>query len=121
MTNTQQFTEIPQRCPAVRKDGQPCSAEARADGFCVGHSPSAQEYRRRGGAATSRGARAQRLLPTRLRPVVQLLENAITEVHDGELDPRRAQAMASLTGALVRVFTVGELEERLRSLEEKAT
>ena len=43
------------------------------------------------------------------------------EVHDGELDPRQAQAMASLAGALVRVITSGELEERLRSLEAKAS
>ena len=48
------------------------------------------------------------------------LERALTEVHDGRLDPRAATAMASLAGALVRVITSGELEERLRSLEAQA-
>jgi hypothetical protein len=50
--------------------------------------------------------------------VAERLERALNEVHDGELDPRAATAMASLAGALVRVITAGELEERLRRLEE---
>ena len=41
------------------------------------------------------------------------------EVHRGELDPRAASAMASLAGALVRTITAGELEERLRALEDR--
>ena len=61
------------------------------------------------------------MLPARLWPVADLLDRAIKEVHHGELDPRAAQAMASLAGALVRVITSGELEERLRSLEERAS
>ena len=40
-------------------------------------------------------------------------------VHRGELDPRAASAMASLAGALVRTITAGELEERLRALEDR--
>ena len=68
-------------------------------------------------------ARSKRLLPARLRPVAERLEAAPEEVHRGELDPRIATAMASLAGALVRVITSGEVEERLRVLEvkEKAT
>ena len=49
--------------------------------------------------------------------MVALLEDALGEVHRGELDPRAASAMASLAGALVRAMTAGELEERLRALE----
>jgi hypothetical protein len=106
-----------QRCPAVRRDGTPCSAMAGSSGFCVGHDAGAQEARRKGGQSTSRAARAQRLLPARLRPVADRLEQALRQVHDGELDPRLATAMASLAGALVRVLTSGEMEERLRALE----
>jgi len=51
--------------------------------------------------------------------VVSLLENALGEVHRGELDPHAASAMASLAGALVRTITAGELEERLRTLEDR--
>ena len=83
--------------------------------------PGAQEARRKGGHATSGTARerAGELLPARLQPVVSILEGALGEVHRGELDPRAASAMASLAGALVRAMTAGELEERLRALEDR--
>jgi len=51
--------------------------------------------------------------------MVSLLEDALGEVPRGELDPRAASAMASLAGALVRAMTAGELEERLRALEDR--
>ena len=66
-----------------------------------------------------RAERAGKLLPARLQPMVSLLEDALGEVHRGELDPRAASAMASLAGALVRAMTAGELEERLRVLEDR--
>ena len=72
-----------------------------------------------GGYGRSRAARAQKLLPSRLRPVATLLEKALQQVHDGALPPGVAQAMASLAGALVRVISSGELEERVRTLEER--
>ena len=111
---------IPQRCAATRRDGAPCTAQSGPSGFCIGHNPGAQEARRKGGHGKSRAERARKLLPARLRPVADALEKALDEVHRGELDPRAASAMASLAGALVRVTTAGELEERLRSLEERA-
>ena len=80
----------------------PCTAQAGASGYCIGHDPGAQEARRKSGHATSRAETAGKLLPVRLQPVVALLENAMGEVHRGELDPRAASAMVSLAGALVR-------------------
>ena len=77
------------------------------------------EARRKDGHATGRAERAGKLLPARLQPMVSLLEDALGEVHRGELDPRAASAMASLAGALVRAMTAGELEERLRALEDR--
>ena len=117
---TSDAAQKPQRCPASKKSGMPCTANAGSDGFCIGHSPGATEARRRGGSATSRAARAGKLLPARLRPIADLLENALQEVHDGVIEPKQAQAMASVASALVRVITSGELEERLRTLEEGA-
>ena len=66
--------------------------------------------------ATSR--RLDKMIPLRLRPVADLLERALTEVHEGKLDTRAATAMASLAGALIRVICSGELEDRLRALEK---
>ena len=94
-------------------------ARAGTSGYCIGHAPGAQDARRKGGQATSRAERAGKLLPARLQPMVSLLEDALGEVHRGELDPRAASAMASLAGALVRAMTAGELEERLRALEDR--
>ena len=110
---------ITQHCVSTRQDGAPCTAQAGASGYCIGHDPGAQDARRKGGQATSRAERAAKLLPARLQPMVSLLEDALGEVHRGELDPRAASAMASLAGALVRTITAGELEERLRALEDR--
>ena len=110
---------IAQRCTSTRRDGLPCTAQAGTSGYCIGHALGALEARRKGGHATSRAERAGKLLPARLQPMVSLLEDALGEVHRGELDPRAASAMASLAGALVRAMTAGELEERLRALEDR--
>ena len=59
-------------------------------------------------------------MPARLRPVAILLETALEEVHAGTLDPRQATAMAFIAGALVRVITSGEMEERMRALEARS-
>ena len=102
---------VTQRCVSTRRDGAPCTAQAGTSGYCIGHDPGAPKARRKGGHGKSRAARAQKLLPARLRPAAERLERALNEVHDGELDPRAATAMPSLAGALVRVITAGELEE----------
>jgi len=110
---------VNERCTSIRRDGEPCTAKAGALGYCIGHAPGALEARRKGGRKASRAERAGKLLPARLQPVVSLLEDALGEVHRGELEPRAASAMASLAGALVRIITAGELEERLRALEAR--
>ena len=46
-----------------------------------------------------------------------MLEQAFTEVYTGQLEPRRATAMAALARSMVAVLTGGELEERLRNFE----
>lgn len=109
-------------CRATRKDGQRCRATPTGDGFCLAHSPALADKRRaayaRGGHNKARHVRLARLMPPRLVPVFEVLERALAEVHDGDLDPPRAQAMAAVAGALVRVLTSGELEGRLRRLEK---
>ena len=70
----------------------------RASGYCIGHYPGAMEALRKCGHAKSRAERTAKLLPARLQPKVSLLEDALGEVHRGELDSRAASAMASLAG-----------------------
>ncbi len=108
-----------QRCKSTRLDGQPCRAWAQANGFCVGHSPEAPEWRRKGGKNSSKRARADKLLPLRLRPILELLEQALTEVHASKLDSKQGSAMASLANAITKVYESGILEDRLTILESK--
>lgn len=112
-------------CAEVRRDGQPCrAAPLPGNDHCWAHAPELAEKReaarQAGGLNSSGPARVRRMLPSRLAPVATRLEKALAEVHTGKLEPPRAQAMASLSRALMAVFTGGELEERLRRLEELA-
>ena len=59
------------------------------------------------------------LVSTRRIPVFNMLEQALNEVYTGQLDTKRATAMAALARSIVAVLTTGELEERLRNLEVK--
>jgi hypothetical protein len=112
----------PKQCQATRKDGSPCRAPAVADGLCFAHrgGEAAAAARSRGGRGRANAARAMRRMAGGLRPIADALALALDEVHSGDLDPRRAVAMASLASALVRVTTAGELEERLAALEKRA-
>jgi hypothetical protein len=49
--------------------------------------------------------------------MIAALLDALDEVHRGDLDPKRASAMAALSGAVTRAYGVGILEERVQALE----
>jgi hypothetical protein len=92
--------------------------------WCFAHDPGRATERtaarRKGGHNRSNVARLRGLCPPRLINVFEVLEKALGEVHDGTLAPSRAVAMASLAPAMTRVLTAGELEQRLRDLEQRA-
>ena len=115
---------MPQTCQATRKDGQPCTAGVVGDAcFCFAHDPALQgkreQARQRGGQNRATSKRLAKLMPARLLPVFERLEQAMEETHSGELEPKQAQAMAALARAMAAVLQVGELEQRLRLLEEQ--
>lgn len=93
--------------------------------LCYAHDPARvaerDEARRRGGQNRASAVRLRGLVPPRLLAVYDRLESALERVDNGELDPRPAQAMASLARALVAVITAGEYEERIRALEAKVS
>jgi hypothetical protein len=111
----------PKQCQATRKDGSPCRAPAVADGLCFAHrgGEAAAAARSRGGHGRSKVARAAKRMPERLRPAADLIAQALDETYSGKLEPRQASAMAALAGALVKLVTVGEVEERLAQLEAR--
>lgn len=110
-------------CRGRRRDGEPCRAPATMGGYCIGHAPALEGQRAqgrvRGGRHKAQVVRLGKLVPPRLMNVYSVLEEALGQVHRGELDPRIAVAMSSLAGAMVRVLSSGELEDRLRRLEER--
>ena len=111
-------------CKSKKVNGEPCRGNAGPDGFCFAHSPvlasKHAEASMRGGHNKSNAIRAQKLMPARLVPVFVMMEEVLAEVyHDKMLDYKKAQTIALVARALVAIFTAGELEERLRTLEEK--
>ena len=62
-------------------------------------------------------ARLDRLVPVTLKPTIGKLLEALDEVHRVDLDPRQANAMAALVGAIIKAYTVGAVEERIAALE----
>lgn len=109
------------QCQATTKDGARCRGTARPSGFCFAHDPELQHARRdgqaRGGQNKRTEARITRLVPATLKPVLEKLMAGVDEVYDGTLEPRQASAMASLAGAIGRIYEVASLEERLEAIE----
>ena len=112
------------RCKGARRDGSPCQAPPAAlgpAGFCWAHDPAQAESRRaaraKGGQNRATAKRVDKLVPATLRPVVGMLLAVLDEVHDGRLTPAQASAMAAVAGAVVKVYQVAELEQRVEALE----
>jgi hypothetical protein len=115
------------RCGTTNKDGSPCNARPWKDDLCRWHHPEAQaairEGRRKGGRAKSNRARARRqYLDGNLSlPEIQgLLSDALRQLLTGDLEPGRAQAIASLGRVLLAISQSVELEVRLQALERAA-
>ena len=111
------------RCRATRKDGTPCRTPVVGDApYCFGHDPAAAvkrtEARRRGGQNRATAKRLAKLMTVRLVPVREQLEGALGDVLADRLSPQQATAAAAVARALLAVLQAGELEERLRKLEE---
>ena len=102
------------KCSAPTKTGKPCHGRPAESGYCFAHDPATKDKREaarvKGGENSSRAARLEKLLPSRLRPTFDRLEAAMKEVHEGRLDPRQATAMASVAGAMVKIIKAGEEE-----------
>src|SRR5439155_13678966 len=95
-----------------------------SDRWCFAHDPDKRQQadaaRRKGGRNRGGAVRLGHLVPPRLVSCYEVLEQAMLDVRDEKLDPRQAQAMASLARAMVATLTAGELEQRVRELEARS-
>jgi len=110
------------QCAGTRKDGTRCTARVMGAGSsCYAHdnarAAERDAARRKGGARRATAARAEKLVPALLRPVLDTLLAALAGVEAGTTSPQQASAFSSLAGAIVKVYQVGTLEERLQALE----
>ena len=113
-------------CRATRKDGAPCSVRAIAgSAYCFAHDPAQAAARDAarcaGGRNKATHKRLAKIMPIRLLPVWGQLERALAAVLDGSLDPKQATAAAAVARALAAILTAGEVEERIRALEGRAS
>jgi hypothetical protein len=116
------MAEAARTCTATKRDGSPCSIRVVGDScFCFAHNPAYAEQRTQaraqGGRNRSNARRARKLVPARLLPTLEKLEDALDGVLDGSVDPKVATAAASVARAITTVFSVSELEQRVRALE----
>ena len=111
------------QCTATRRDGQPCAARALpGHSRCWGHDPDLAEQRRlksaAGGHNKATSKRLGKRMPATLRPVLDTLYGALAGLEEGTTDPKTATAMASVAGAIMRLYEGSEMESRLAVLEQ---
>jgi hypothetical protein len=58
-------------------------------------------------------------VPTTLRPVLTTLLEVLEETRRGELDPKIAGALASVAGAIVKVYASATVEQQIADLQDQ--
>jgi hypothetical protein len=105
-------------CSALKKDGSQCRAWAsKQTGRCPVHSPNAREIQVLGGKSKTRQHMLERHLPSRMKPVLDMLAKSMEQVHRGEISPQQGSSLAALAGALCKVSELSDLEIRISVLE----
>jgi len=109
-------------CTGTRADGAPCgSTVVLASGLCFIHDPGRAVERSaasaKGGRGKSRIARVEKLVPATLRPVLTLLLQVLEEARDGRIAPAQANAVATVAGAIVKVYGSATVEQQIAALE----
>ena len=110
-------------CDATTRAGAPCRGTALPGrSRCFAHAehlePVRAEARVRGGEHSSNTHRALASMPEPIAEAVLRLRVAMDEVHRGELEPSRANAVAHCARALAQVWDVHVVEGRLDELED---
>lgn len=90
---------------------------------CFTHDPDTIERRRygsrEGGKGKSNERRAYKKIPSDIRSTLTVLFDTLEGVRNGSIAPAQAQAIASLSRAIVSAWEAGSVEAKLRELEAK--
>ncbi len=115
-------------CKGIRKDGSPCRGNGleQYDGFCIAHGPApdqAHEWRSKGGKNSSTAARLDKRMPETVKNDLDMIENAMQLVLQGELDPAALNSMcrgAATRMSLLRFGNEEMTEIRAEELQSAA-
>lgn len=121
------MTTTTRQCKANTKAGQRCQAWAVSDSdYCFMHDPASAKARAQARAAGGRARHGRRVGVTgdgdpvslaSVGDVLDLLQRTARDLFKLENSVSRARAVTSLCTAALKVFEVGELEERIAALE----
>jgi hypothetical protein len=116
------------RCQKKKHDGKQCRARAlTGNQFCSLHAEpgKAAELGSRGGRGRAVSNDPEHdtspsvELPKTAEGVRDLLAEAITQIRRRKLDTKVGNALAYVASSLLRAIELGDLESRLRALEER--
>ena len=110
-------------CKGIKKDGTPCQGHGlpQYDGLCIAHGPPANqthEWRSLGGQNSSTAARLDKRTPERLKNAIDLINDAIVQVAQGEMEPARLIAMSRGAKALLDLHTFADQDMETIRREE---
>ena len=116
-------------CAHILENGNKCGAFAmNGSEFCFFHDPTKAEERR---IAGQKGGKRSRIPSTKVLPedtpdvkiktigdVEELISETISQVRRGDLAPNVSNAITQLVNSWIKIREIGEMEERMRRLEE---
>lgn len=116
------------QCTAIKSNGQPCqSYTVEGSDLCYFHSPTMAakraEARHRGGVnrrAPKNAAHGPYAIKT-VADIMQALEDALNDACGLENSHARARTIGYLCQISLKALEIGELEERVKALEERVS
>jgi hypothetical protein len=124
MTNSNLARER-SRCTETKKDGTPCTAPVLRAGasVCSSHDPEMADRlkasRAKGGRSKSELHRMKALMPARLIPIFEQMEDRLPDVFSGAINPRVAQALAAYIRTMAVLVQQGQVELEIADLREQ--
>lgn len=114
------------RCKAKTKLSKPCPNPAGESGYCFSHDPAKAsertQARRLGGwLRHTRKVADPKVVPAQIRDVagvLALLDYTLKDTFEQDNSEKRTRALVALAAAYLGALQIGQLEERVRRIEE---
>ena len=110
-------------CKGIKKNGDPCRGRGlpQYDGYCIAHGPPADQthqWRSLGGQNSSTAARLDKRIPERLKKAIDQIDDGMTRVLEGTLEPAALTAMCRGAKAKVDLYRLADEEMETIRAEE---